>query len=146
MSHTPTPWANHVNFHEYIVPLTDQDKAVGASSNGERDKRYAKVIARIDWESLETEDFKHRIWKEEGEANAAFIVQACNAHDALVEALTLSQEALTAWLHQYAPDQCENESVERYLSLIAQDGTLAYVAKHLTRNRAAIALAQKGQP
>jgi hypothetical protein len=63
----------------------------------------------------------------------------------LVEALKSSTEALTAWLHQYAPDCCESESVERYRNLIdSNGGTLAYIARHLRANRAALKEAREG--
>ena len=60
----------------------------------------------------------------------------------LREALASSTEALTAWMHQYAPDQCEQEAVDRYTSLIAQSGTLAYIATQLAMNHKALAQVQ----
>ena len=54
--------------------------------------------------------------------------------DQLVEALETSTDALEAWMHQYAPDHCEPESVERYSDMIAaHEGTLAFIEWGLDR-------------
>ena len=62
--------------------------------------------------------------------------------DQLVEALEASTEALKAWIHQYAPDQCEAESVERYSNMIAYNsGTLAFIVKQIKANKASLSKA-----
>lgn len=79
--------------------------------------------------------------------DAAFIVQCVNSHDALIMAVEKSTAALTAWLHQYAPDVCEDEAVHTNVNYIDScGGTLALIARQLGANRAALALAKKGQP
>lgn len=43
--YTPGPWTRHPKFEEYVVPLSDAEKAIGASADPVEDKRqFAKVI------------------------------------------------------------------------------------------------------
>lgn len=75
---------------------------------------------------------------------AKMILRAVVCHDQLVEALEASTEALEALMHQYSPDHCEDESVERYAKIIAfHGGTLAFIAKRFNANEAALSLAQQ---
>jgi len=71
MKHTPTPW-------QLVKPESQYgNQAVKVNIRGNM-----LLIASISW--IEGED---------GKANAAFIVQACNAHDELLEAVKMVIEA-----------------------------------------------------
>jgi hypothetical protein len=70
--HTPTPWHAGSTAHtELVMAFRDNVECVISESDPEIDMPLA-----------------------EAHANAAFIVKACNSHDALVKAL---QAVLTAW-------------------------------------------------
>lgn len=44
-------------------------------------------------------------------------------------ALRKAQEAMNAWLHQYAADHCNEGNVRKYADIVmSQGGTLAYIA------------------
>jgi hypothetical protein len=79
MNHTPTPWTTHDHSHP-----SDQVFMLDGT-----------IVADCKWT-------KHT--PEQREANATFIVQACNAHDALVEQLTLAHRMLlqTSWREEQA--------------------------------------------
>ncbi len=81
--HTPTPW--HIR---------DVDTYTIRSQHGCEVARAAR----------------HHIPADEIKANAAFIVRAVNAHDALVEALTKAQGhikcSLNGWFAPYADCRC----------------------------------------
>ena len=72
MSHTPTPWTLEV----------EQDKASDGSIEGYEISipEINRLFFNPDWADPDE-------W-EQSMANAAFIVQACNSHEALLSALT----------------------------------------------------------
>lgn len=75
--HTPTPWT--VNFKgsaDIVADFGGNDIAI-ATIDGPKDKT-------------------HHLIHEEHQANAAFIVRACNAHDALVGACKYVSKRLAA--------------------------------------------------
>lgn len=76
MSHTPTPW--FINGPWHIQSQTDIE---GYRANGEPIPALPKIIAKL-------------TPIVEREANAAFIVRACNAHEELVKALRYALECL----------------------------------------------------
>jgi hypothetical protein len=79
--HTPTPWV--------IDPS-------GSSINA------GDALGRI-------ADMKgDYIWPSEDKANAAFIVQACNSHQALVDALEATEGTLD-WMEQFASEGMQAE-------------------------------------
>lgn len=108
--HTPTPWK------VCDIAVNDQwhvGSTIGAAdpADGRRVCDVSRIPANY-------------------QANAAFIVRACNAHDALVAALKESQAALVAWKHSYE----------------AQSGTLAYIDAQWKANNEALAQAEGRQP
>lgn len=69
------------------------------------------------------------------EANAAFnkrldeeIAKAKASRDGLREALERSRMAIDDWLHSYAPEFCDEDSVAQTRSRISEKGTLGYIA------------------
>jgi hypothetical protein len=84
--HTPTPWK-----YEYI----DRNRAIISAPKGANHVYclFGEFVGPPDFEK-ETQAIACKISAEEAAANATFIVRACNAHDALVEALeALADEA-----------------------------------------------------
>jgi len=67
MNHTPTPF--QVRFNGIVAP------AILFHQTPQGEQRIAEIYQGGD----------------EGEANAAFIVRACNAHEALVDALEMAE-------------------------------------------------------
>lgn len=108
-AHTPTPWRYTID-----LSLADEASAIVTAPDG---STVAIVVANGD-AALSAA------------ANAAFIVRACNSHDALVEALAETTEAL--------------KEARRYLSLGDRDAMRAYTetGEVQTKARAAIAKAE----
>lgn len=81
--HTSTPWSSW-NDH-VIIPAAHAGRKIGGSTNNKEDREdFAHEICRISRNS-------NHYTADEASANAAFIVKACNSHDALVEALKLAK-------------------------------------------------------
>ena len=98
-AHTPTPWSVRAarNDEGYGLLICDEDQT---------------ILARMDtWLGSTPEA--------EMEANAAFIVRACNSHAALVEALKAIREEATAY-----PEGGE-DCFKYSLSLIAEKARAA---------------------
>lgn len=78
-THTPTPWKVHptVNQHRYNAAL---------------DFGPSGIAVGVVWGP-----FEKRAMDAETEANAAFIVRACNAHDELVAALKDAEKRLLSF-------------------------------------------------
>ncbi len=81
VSHTATPWAVVEGWPIKIVPAGQELRPIGGSIDARRDREnYGQVIGC-------TESSIRRYPLAVQKANAAFIVRACNAHDALVSAM-----------------------------------------------------------
>lgn len=89
---TPRPWVAHKQWPAYIIPASDAEKRLGGSVDADHDRNvYATIIARANHDER---GFAHDTTKAQAAANAALIVRAVNAHEALVEALKDGIEAL----------------------------------------------------
>lgn len=113
-AHTPTPWAAILG-GRYIVPDAHRTRAVGGADNRDVDRDYyAQLIA-----SLRDDDHERGT----ASANAAFIVQACNAHADLIAALTeLRDYAASVWFdfdEASATDE-ERELLQRARAALAK--------------------------
>lgn len=87
--HTPTPWE--------AIPAKDRDGDETISIRGD-----AEFIATLDTVSIDGSPYR---LPANGEANAAYIVRACNAHEELVAAV---REVIRGLLDEF-PDLCEDE-------------------------------------
>lgn len=74
-THTPTPYIVHYNTDENQHCIVSEERT---------DSQWNRVVAVVGQAGKAPQHIT-----KENEANAAFIVRACNAHDALVEALEL---------------------------------------------------------
>ena len=90
MNHTPIPWA----LDEYLLK-----ESIAVINPKENTLKYS-CIASV---------HKTARAKDEAEANAAFIVTACNAHDDLIEACKMAYEKHG---HQYLFDALSKAGVK----------------------------------
>jgi len=129
--HTPTPWAYRPNEFD--------DWGWIRAANGD----LVAVAKASPW--LTAEDFTlfREIKSDPAIANAAFIVRACNSHDALVEALTKLISA--AKLLQANSEGCAVNHYGNDIELFGLPGWLADTEKAIEAARAALKLAA-GQP
>jgi hypothetical protein len=77
MSHTPTPWQI-------------EERDCGGYKLADADGEFLSYLCQSRYPDDRKDD--------EAEANAAFIVKACNAHDELVAALTAAAD----WIEEFA--------------------------------------------
>ena len=73
MNHTPGPWTHNFGQDGWLIEAADEEQTY----------RVACVFEDIGAYRIPDADNRD----DEGEANARFIVQACNSHDELLEAL-----------------------------------------------------------
>ena len=100
MTHTKTPW------ELYEIKTKDSDIAfsIGGEIHG------GGVIAGIyshpkfDCRGGKTKHYYDKDRKAQDQANAAFIVTACNCHDELLEACKLVKDFFDQW-HMLTPEQ-----------------------------------------
>ena len=92
--HTPTPWSIERNKERGIIWID----ALDAPSEGIADLYHRHGIG--------TEDF---VAKRDAEANAAFIVRACNSFDALVAALKEAREEVDDLVRGYLQGYCRKD-------------------------------------
>ena len=84
---TPGPWVVNTSF-EFIMPLSHVGRKHGAAVDDVYDRDYyAQVIASA---------YSDRHGRGDAKANLAFIVEACNSHDALVSRCERYRVALIA--------------------------------------------------
>jgi hypothetical protein len=92
MNHTPGPWTHNFGQDGWLIEAADEEQTY----------RVACVFEDIGAYRIPDADNRD----DEGEANARFIVQACNSHDELLEALR-PLAALGLWEDNYPPDSDE---------------------------------------
>lgn len=90
MKHTATPWMEVRG--RWVIPAAHAERKIGGSTDKAKDRDYYAACICI------TGDNPNRFAEGEPEANAAFIVRACNSHDKLVEALKRCVNRMTAEL------------------------------------------------
>lgn len=97
--HSPLPWAVHPTWRECVIPASDAHKSIGGSVDEIEDReRFATLIARMEGNDLSR--FAHdRQRRKEMHGNAALIVRAVNAHDALYNACKAAEYALQQYEH-----------------------------------------------
>lgn len=97
--HTPTPWDYGYQGGKYgkgELLIT-----------GDKGEEYSALVGQI-----------HTIDPKEAEANAAFIVRACNAHDELVAALECAAESIEAFGAQAAKLPEQKEQLRKDMSVV----------------------------
>ncbi len=102
--HTPTPWKAQQ----------------GLSSTSPR-----LEIVRADLSAFVAQVHRTHDGNKEAEANAAFIVRACNSHDALVEALSALEAELS---HLLDPNNTNNTLSEPQRRALNSDHARAFAA------------------
>ncbi|WP_442577841.1 hypothetical protein ACSBOB_20050 [Mesorhizobium sp. ASY16-5R] len=107
MKHTPTPWAVVENDGAYMKQADNAKYRIEAQNPQEH------VVALI------VSDLPDDVLP--AEANAAFIVRACNAHDQLVEAL----KQVMGWISNWSP----NFETDEEWQTVAKPQILAAIAK-----------------
>lgn len=99
VGHTPTPWG----FSEYLPGYLGEPPdfpSVGPEGSDEA----------VCW--IEMDQHTEAVWQ----ANAAFIVKACNNHDALLEGCLEAESLITALEEHPNPDEDSHE--QRVLKII----------------------------
>lgn len=125
--HTPTPWA----YIKATVPDNTGGYDYAITVDG---KIIAEVFQHTGWDDEKTGKYE----TQPVEANAAFIVRACNSHDALVEALEGNLRSLEGRLKP--PFKTVKEWAESCID--SSDAKIKSEAKAILAMIAALALAK----